>query len=278
MALRSDPPIDIPDDKSRIEALRERIPDDAFANKIGDINLPGILLVLYVAPGVLLAFGTQIDSPGWLSEILRFVLPLFVLLTAALFLYMSGKAGGSDDLNEDVYVDHQLDTKWPWTFPPTFGISGSDHPKELSEQDVEVLLVEYEQISEEVRYRDELMNRTTYFGIAILGILVSVLITAEGHHLNPLLLGVISIIAFVFLTAVNKYKDARDWHWKRQRDLERLIPAFRDQLTVFHSNRTPERRGFDKRFSLTATIINIFFALFFISFVMYVVSVGFYSL
>lgn len=131
-------------------------------------------------------------------------------------------------------------------------------------------------MAEKVRYRDELINRITYFGMDIAGVLLTAFLAADVK-LHPLILAVISITSFVFLTAVYKYKDPRDWHWKRRRDLERMVPSFRDQLTVFHSNRTPKRRWFDKHFSLSSTIINLFLALFLISLSLYVVFVAYYA-
>ena len=70
--------------------------------------------------------------------------------------------------------------------------------------------------------------------------------------------------------ALNKYKDARDLHWKRKRDMERLIPAFRGKLTAYHTNRTADRRFLDQ-YSLSSFMINTYLMLL-------VISVGGYTL
>lgn len=144
MVSRPDPPIDIPDDQDRKTALSERILDKAFANIVKETAVTGIMLVIYVVPGVILAVELNEVAPLWLIVSLPLALPALVLLRTGLFYYVTGKACGSDDPNEDMRVKHQVDTEWPWTFLPTFGISRQEPPTSLSDQDVEVLLVEYE--------------------------------------------------------------------------------------------------------------------------------------
>jgi hypothetical protein len=256
-------PLRVSEDQSNLEAIRKTFEDELYANDLSELTIPVVSLFLYSMPAFAAAF--KLHSLGGTTSKLTFSVLSVLLIAVGLVLYISkgGVPGQADEPADDAYTENQSEQEWPWTFPPRRDLSNRDEFDELESDELDILLSEYEQISEEVRYRDGLLNRTTYFGIAILGILAAALDTVALSN-KPLLVFIISITMFIFAMALVKYKDARDLHWKRKRDLERLIPEFRGKLTAFHVNRTAQRRFLD-RFSLTSFMINTFLTLFAIS-------------
>lgn len=261
-------PIEVPESADRLTAIRKTFGDDIWDNSWPDIRRPMWALILYSLPAISAAVQIySLDLPHitavyWILSIL--------LISAGIGLYDRevGQSGGQDRPKAGIYPASQVEYEWPWTVPPSLDFTDRS-AFELGQHDVDILLTEYEQISEAVRYRDGLLNRTVYFGLAIIGVVGGTLAVVPNHF-KPLVLLLLSLTMFLFAMATMKYKDARDLHWKRQRDLERLIPEFRGRLTVFHSNRTAKRRGLDK-FSLTSSIVSIYLAFFMLTTGAYVV-------
>lgn len=127
-------------------------------------------------------------------------------------------------------------------------------------------LTEYQEISEEARYRDRLLLRTTYFSLGIFALLVGILIELRGEPVGPAITVVGSLLALVFTIAVNSYKDTRDSLWKEQRKIEKH-PKFHQKLTVHHTVRTSGQRRLFNRLSLSSTTLtlHVFFVLVWVS-------------
>lgn len=256
-------PLRVSEEQSNLEAIRDTFEDELYNNNLSELIIPVLPLFLYSLPAFAAAFKLYSISGAMSKPAFSFLSVLLIAVGLGLYISKGGVPGQADNPADDNYTESQSEQDWPWTFPPRRDLSNRDEFDDLGSDEVDILLSEYEQISEEVRYRDGLLNRTTYFGIAILGILATALDTVALLN-KPLLILIISITMYIFAMALVKYKDARDLHWRRKRDLERLIPEFRGKLTAFHVNRTAQRRFLD-RFSLTSFMINMFLALFAIS-------------
>lgn len=123
-------------------------------------------------------------------------------------------------------------------------------------------LIEYQEISEEARYRDRLLLRTTYFLLAIFALLVGISIELRGEPVGPAITVVGSLLALIFAIAVNSYKNTRDSLWNEQRKIEKH-PKFYQKLTVHHTVRTKGQRRLFNRLSLSSTTLtlHVFFVL-----------------
>jgi hypothetical protein len=98
-----------------------------------------------------------------------------------------------------------------------------------------------------------------YFVLGVLAGFGAIFVQAESHQRLSSAM-VFSPAMYLFAMALIKYKDARDPLWKRQRDIERLVPALRGYLTAFHTIRTPERRHLD-HFSMSSYLTTIYYLL-----------------
>lgn len=128
-------------------------------------------------------------------------------------------------------------------------------PEADSDLTGEALLTEYVQVSEEARYRDKLLLRTSHLSLLTFAALMNLYFTVAPAQ-RPGIAALGSIVSLAFAVAVNSYKDARDPLWERQRRIE-LSAAFEGVLTSFHTIRTKgKRRGFD-RLSLSGYIMNL---------------------
>lgn len=261
-------PLNVSEGQTRREAIQEAFENEIHANDHSDFIIPVTALLLYALPAVAAAF--ELHTIGGSQLQWAFSGLALVSIVGGLILYRStsGTPGRNDAPNDAVYPDSQSETAWPWTFPPRKDLTDNEEFTELDSDEIEILLSEYEQIAEEVRYRDGLLNRTTYFGIAILGVLATATDTV-GLSIKPMIVLISSLSIYIFAMALTKYKDARDLHWKRKRDMERLIPEFHGKLTAYHANRTADRRFLDK-FSLSSFMINTYLMLL-------VISVGGYT-
>jgi len=256
-------PVNVPEEKTRRDAIIAAFENEIHANDRSDFVIPVTALLLYALPAVAAAFNLHIRGDSRSRWIFTFAAVLSIVAGLLLYRSTSGTPGRNDEPNEDVYPDSHTETSWPWTVPPRKDLTDNEQFEELDPDEIEILLTEYEQIAEDVRYRDGLLNRTTYFGIAILGVLATAIDTV-GLSIKPTLLLISSLSIYIFAMALNKYKDARDLHWKRKRDMERLIPEFRGKLTAYHTNRTAERRFLDE-YSLSSFMINTYLMLLVIS-------------
>lgn len=256
-------PLNVSEGQTIREAIQDAFENEIHANDRSDFIIPVTALLLYALPAIAAAFELHtIVGPRskWAFAVAS---GLSIALGLFLYRYTSGTPGRNDEPNEDVYPDSHSQTSWPWTVPPRTDLTDTQDFEELDADEIEILLTEYEQIAEDVRYRDGLLNRTTYFGIAILGVLATAVDTV-GLSIKPILILISSLSIYIFAMALVKYKDARDLHWKRKRDLERLIPAFRGKLTAYHTNRTADRRFLDL-YSLSSFMINTYLMLLVIS-------------
>lgn len=257
---------------SRRESIRDHLEGEVYTNKRSEFVLPALALCLIAIPACLAAVGIHpVDGSGRTWSLVSLCL---LALGGGLYYWEPGTPGQKDRPNPEIYPPDQAETAWPWTFPPARSLTDREEFSELDTRDIDILLTEYEQIAEEVRYRDQLLNRTTYFALAIVGVLATALATTPSKEFLPGILLLTAITTLLFAIATMKYKDARDIHWKRQRDLERLVPEFRGRLTVFHSNRSPKRRFLDRWASLSSFMISLLLALCLLATGAYVYLVG----
>lgn len=251
-----------------LEQIRNQHEGNLFKNERRDLLLPAGAITLYTIPACL-AF-LKVHKSILPSEFAG-ISVVCILSGVAMYAVSAAESGGQDTMAETYSDVSKPRRDWPRTFPvfdseTSYGDEGS-----LSAEDREILLTEYEVISEEARYRDRLINRSTYFALAVLAGFGTLFPSTEPHQ-KPALLMVLSLSMYVFAMAIIKYKDARDPLWKRQRDLERLVPSIRGKLTAFHTLRTPPRRSLDK-LSMSSFLINVYVAFTAVSAASYAVSV-----
>jgi hypothetical protein len=250
-----------------LETIRTEYDESLFKNKRSDLILPSVGIIFYTVPAVLALEQVHNHIQPIFFSILS---TIFILFGVGIYYRCAGESGEQDELSES-YEVHKSLKNWPQTFPISGNATSFATKDNLQGEELQILLTEYETITQEARYRDRLINRSTYFALAVLAGFGAVISQANRHEL-PMLMMLLSLAMFVFAMAIIKYKDARDPLWKRQRDLERLIPALRGKLTTFHTIRTPSRRLLD-RFSMSSYLINIYLALTFLSILFYLILV-----
>ncbi|WP_157969381.1 hypothetical protein [Haloplanus rubicundus] len=256
------------DPENEIPPTLEEIQDDFgepfFKNSRWELLLPTIGGIIYSLPAVLIFADLHTKFSSLLSV---GILLAFIFIGVGIYYLTGGRSGGQDELAGAYDADKQkLD--WPRTFGLKQDIQSIERIEEFSPNQLQILLTEYETISEEARYRDRLINRSTYFALAVLAGFGAIYSQADMGQ-RPLIVMFLSLAMYVFAMALIKYKDARDPLWKRQRDIERLVPALRGYLTTFHTIRTPKRRHLD-RFSMSSYLTNLYYLLTIISFLGYV--------
>lgn len=213
-----------------------------------EILAPVIGITMFSLPAVLVLF-VDFPSPSNILGILsRSLLSVLVSGGAMVFLLFSPRTGNKETSQVD---------EWP-QIPENADVDIVDREN--------TWLTEYQEISEEARYRDRLLLRTTYFSLGIFALLVGILIELQGEPVGPAITVVGSLLALVFTIAVNSYKDTRDSLWKEQRKIEKH-PKFYQKLTVHHTVRTSGQRRLFNRLSLSSTIltIHVFFVLAWVS-------------
>lgn len=109
---------------------------------------------------------------------------------------------------------------------------------EVTEMDsnVEILLSEYEQLCEEIRYREQHGVNTTYFSVAIQALLANLLISVEPLA-RPLVSSIGLVLAFSFGMITSSYWLTRNRLVDRQKLIERRSQSD-DLLTIYHTLRT----------------------------------------
>jgi hypothetical protein len=250
----------------RLTALRTRYDESLVKNEKSDLLIPAFGIFCYAVPALLALTQLHSQFPPYLFSGISFGC---IVGGIVFYYYFAGKSGEQDELSE-AYESKKPLKNWPMTFPISEGAI-SFSTKDLDGEELQILLTEYETISQEARYRDRLINRSTYFALAVLAGFGAIIYRVDQHQL-PILMMLLSLALYVFSMAIIKYKDARDPLWRRQRDLERLIPALRGKLTTFHTIRTPSRRLLDN-FSMSSYLINIYLALTSLSILSYLILI-----
>lgn len=193
-----------------------------------ELLFPLVGMVVYSIPAFLIAgSGSGTVLPGWLIPIGGSVI---VLATVALTGY---SIWGETDLLP-------RSGKWEPSCRqrPKLDLAKVDFTKG---RDLESLRLEYQELCEEARYRDQLLLRTGYFALAVIGLLGAVF-TSVPPSIQPVIAMLASLIMVAFATAINSYKDSRDANWDRIGRLEGAVPEFRGILTTFHTMRDMDRR------------------------------------
>ena len=248
---------------STLTAIQTAYDNDLYKNGLAELLKPAVGIVLYSLPAVLVLARVQTEIRPGLFSIFSAICIVFGI---SYYFVEAGLSGEQDQLAQ-VYEVKELCEEWPVTFPLAGHSLSFNTGEDLTEAELQVMLTEYETISKEARYRDRLINRSTYFALAVLAGFGAIFAQAESNEL-PVLMMVLSLAMYVFSMAIIKYKDARDPLWKRQRDLERLVPTLRGRLTTYHTIRTPSRRLLDQ-FSMSSFLINIYLAMTFLAVVSY---------
>lgn len=251
------PPVDLEKDDGETyetyrKAIRGHFDGNILNNEIAEIWLPSVGLFVYAIPALLVIARPSVHDASWRT---RLGVVAVGILGMGTYIALGTWSGGQDEIVEKYEVVAGL-RNWPPTFPPRTDLTQSPY---LAPEAKDILLTEYEVVSEEARYRDKLLIRSSYFALAVVA-LFGAMFRYTPERFQPLLLMVISLVMFLFAMALVKYKDARDPLWQRQRDLERLVPAFRGRLTTFHTIRTPSRRFLD-RISLSSFMTSMYLVL-----------------
>lgn len=259
------------DPESETPPTRDEIRDEFGESMFKNPQLKSLQFIfgglLYSLPALLIFANIHTRVP---SRLFIAVSWLAILVGMMIYRLRGERSGGQDELAVAYDVDKQ-NLDWPRTFELIEDIQSVDQIEEFSPKQLQVLLTEYETISEEARYRDRLINRSTYFALAVLGGFGAIYVQLDMNQ-RPLIVMLLSLAMYVFAMALIKYKDARDPLWKRQRDIERVVPALRGYLTTFHTIRTPERRQLDN-FSMSSYLTNIYYLLTIISILGYALLV-----
>lgn len=155
-----------------------------------------------------------------------------------------------------------------------YGIEAEDFPTpnelKLDDETVQKLLVDYQQVSEEARFYDKYINRTTYLSLAIVGLLATVASQVD----DPLYPGIAMVgffVHFLFTVALQSYKEARGELWDRQVDIETSV-EFDGQLAVRRTVRPRENRGFFSKFSFSESSLLMHYLLLLLWMLFYVTS------
>lgn len=168
-----------------------------FTNETQQVVLS---LCLFSLPAVVYAGGVIVPVP----EQLRWLLPAFVIVAPLMYWWFTR----SEDHAPRTANVHKSGEYKPTEVPP-----------EPSTAKVELVAANYEQLSDQAKYRDKLLINANYFSLAIIAVLVNVFLRT-GPELRPLIAMVGAVTAYAFLLATESYKGTRDAINKRLRAME----------------------------------------------------------
>lgn len=137
--------------------------------------------------------------------------------------------------------------------------TGVDGPEKLSDlrvteveyPHVELIATNYERLSEESQYRDDLLIRANYFSLAVIAVLIGTLLQASPM-LRPLVAMAGAATAYSFWLATESYKGARD----ALNDGMRRTETQFEELSVVEDYDTRPRSQIEKR-SLSSYFIGL---------------------
>lgn len=237
-----------------LREIRDRY--DITKNSWSALVVPAVGIGFYSLPALVTL--AELHSPKREFHFLTVELALVPILLGILVVVAAAGRSGSQDAVDESYEDDAALRDWPRTLPLDRRTRVEDLEGGGPEM-LRILLTEYETVSKEARYRDRLINRSNYYALAVLGAF-GIFLNGAAPHQRPLVFMLLSLSMLVFAMALVKYKDARDPLWLRQRDLERMVPAFRGLLTTFHTIRTPKRRLLD-RLSMSSFLTSVYLAI-----------------
>lgn len=169
----------------------------SFTNESQQVVLS---LCLFSLPALVYAGGVVVPvlkRPHWL-------LPAFVILAPLMYWWFTRtedhapRTGNAHESGE---------------YSPT------ERQPEPSTAKIELVAANYEQLSDQAKYRDKLLINANYFSLAIIAVLVNVFLST-GPEVRPLIAMIGSVTAYAFWLATESYKGSRDAIIDRLGDIE----------------------------------------------------------
>lgn len=99
------------------------------------------------------------------------------------------------------------------------GSTNEDFSIDDEEYELEILVSEYEQLCEEIRYRDRLVIKTTYFSLATLAVVANIFVSVPNPY-RPLVASFGMMLSFAYAVYTITYKLTRDDLRERQENVE----------------------------------------------------------
>ncbi|MFC4542845.1 hypothetical protein ACFO5R_13025 [Halosolutus amylolyticus] len=208
--------------------MRDRLSDERYQVLVS--------LVVFALPGIVSA-GTGISHVP--TAITR-SLPLFVVLGPVLYWGLTTQAGTA------ARTGLRTDEREPAAETDT----EEDDPTDRARADL--IAVNYEQLSEQAKYRDKLLINANYFSLAIIAVLVNVFLRADVE-LRPLIAVVGAVTAYAFWLAAESYKGSRD---ELNGELREIEAGEYEELSVVQTYDLRDRSPIEKR-SLSSYLIGL---------------------
>lgn len=190
-------------------------------------------LSIFSLPALVYAAPDAVPIPVWF----RWLLPVLVLLGPTVYWLLT-RSGGHKPRTENANASEEYE---PMDITP-----------EPNTTAVELIATNYEQLSEQAKYRDELLIKTNYFSLAIIAVLVNIFLRI-GVETRPLIAMVGAVTAYAFWLATESYKGTRDAINKQLRTLE---DEQYTELNVVSTYDTRDRTTVGKR-SLSSYLIGL---------------------
>lgn len=225
-------------DESGEDSPSEPMDDDknGLGRDIDERFLVVIVVLLLAIPAALIALHRYYSvSPRVMRGSILFI-PL------ALFFYWYATRSEGNASRTDVQSDRSLafteeiDREEPGD---SDGESEEAHPNANAPSvDAELLSVNYEMISQQAMYRDQLLIRANYFSIAVLAVLVNIFLRTDPH-LRPAVAMIGVTTAFAFWLATESYKGTRDELNDELGNIEKACREFTAVQTYDRRDRSP---------------------------------------
>ncbi|PSP88142.1 hypothetical protein BRC90_08310 [Halobacteriales archaeon QS_4_69_34] len=192
-------------------------------------------LTVFALPAAVHATDVFVELPGVLPR----VAPLLVVAGPVLYWYFTSSATSS------------ARTKTPETEHDT-SAEGNERAPAPDGEELELIATNYEQLSEQSKYRDQLLINANYFSLAIVAVLMSAFLRT-GSELRPLVAMVGTVTAYAFWLATESYKGTRD---SLNDELRRIEAEQHGALSVVETYDLRERSPIGKR-SLSSYLVGL---------------------
>ncbi|OKY78295.1 MAG: hypothetical protein BTN85_0783 [Candidatus Methanohalarchaeum thermophilum] len=187
-----------------------------------------IIILVFVTPAILKAFKFEFFILNLVFSIFAIIFPILYLLKIC-FLGKKRKNETSKGSNKFSF-----------------------HKPNLSTINNDVLLADYQKISEQAKYRDHLLLKTVYFSLTAFAVLINIFFRVDPNfRLGISAIGVLIFWAFTIASA--SYKHTRDACWESLREIEKENPEFQGGLSLW-SIRKEVKRSFLAKFSLSSYV------------------------
>jgi hypothetical protein len=147
-------------------------------------------LCVFSIPG--LVYAARVDP--LLPKRLRWLLPAFVILAPVGYWYLTRPEDHAPRTGDA----HSLKEYKP-----------AEKTPEPTTAKIELIAVNYEQLSNQAEYRDKLLINASYFSLAIIAVLANIFLNID-HEIRPLVAMVGAVTAYAFWLASESYKNSRD--------------------------------------------------------------------